>query len=154
ERPSWRERAAEARARAEEWRTLRALVLRFGVEADQADDVAQEAALPLHRTSSVLERRGLVWGIAKNTAAQHLRANMVRLQALEEAAPLLCTRPANRVADDGRERRVVARAWVHDETSKSEESWFERGEGADWGHMPSVEDAGYRRVPCIDGRAR
>lgn len=60
ERPTWRERAAEARARAEEWRTLRALVLRFGVDADQADDVAQEAALALHRTSSVMERRALV----------------------------------------------------------------------------------------------
>ena len=99
ERPTWRDRAAEAHARAEEWRTLRALVLRFGVDADQADDVAQEAALALHRPSSILERRALVWGVAKHTAAQHLRADMLRRQVFEEAAPLLCSPPAQAAED-------------------------------------------------------
>ncbi len=94
ETPSWRDRAAQARAQAEEWRALRRLVMRFGVESDQADDVAQEAALALHRAASILERRALVWGVAKNTAAQHLRAKMVRDRVLEEAASLLRPSPA------------------------------------------------------------
>lgn len=99
ERPTWRDRAAQARAQAEELRTLRALALRFGVDADQADDVAQEAALALHRTSSVLERRALVWGVAKHTAARHLRTNMLRRQVFEEAAPLLRASPAPAAED-------------------------------------------------------
>ena len=99
ERPTWRERAAQARAQAEEWRTLRALALRFGVDADQADDVAQEAALALHRTSSVLERPALVWGVAKHTAAHHMRADMLRRQGFEEAVPLLCSPPAPAAED-------------------------------------------------------
>ncbi len=93
------DRAAQARAQAEEWKALRRLVLRFGVDPDQADDVAQEAALALHRTSSILERRALMWGVAKNTAAHHLRAEMLRRQVFEEAAPLLGLPPAPAAED-------------------------------------------------------
>ncbi len=94
ERPAWMDRAASVRAQAAEWRSLRRLLVQFGVEPAEADDLAQDAALALHRTSSVLDRRALVWGVARNTATRHLQTAKGRRQKLEEVLPLLRPLPA------------------------------------------------------------
>jgi RNA polymerase sigma factor (sigma-70 family) len=60
--------------------------MRFGVTADEADDVAQEAALALHRTGSVLDRRALTWGIVKCKAANYYRSLRRWRRATEAAA--------------------------------------------------------------------
>ncbi len=94
EQPTWKERAARARAEADEWRAIRTLLFRFGVEADQLDDVTQEAALALHRTTSILDRRPLLWGIAKHKATSHRRTRERQRRAFEEASPFLQPQPS------------------------------------------------------------
>lgn len=84
----WSDRAAVAREQKKEWLAIRALVRQFGVHADQADDLAQEVAVELHRTTSTFDRRALVWGIAKNKAAYHRRAEARRNVVEREVAPL------------------------------------------------------------------
>ena len=86
ERPTGRDRAAQARAQAEEWHTIRRLVRRFGVEVDQADDIAQEVALALHRTPAILDRGVLVRTVAKRKAAIYRRGRGRRFRAMERAA--------------------------------------------------------------------
>lgn len=86
ERPTWRGRAAQARAQAKEWHAIRRLVMQFGIAADQADDVAQDVALILHRTASILDRRALTWGIVKRKVATHCRSQRRRRRATEAAA--------------------------------------------------------------------
>ena len=86
ERPTGRDRAAEARAQAEEWHTIRRLVRRFGVEVDQADDIAQEVALALHRTPAILDRGALARTVAKCKAAIYQRGRSRRFRAMERAA--------------------------------------------------------------------
>ncbi len=80
------DRASQARAQAEEWHTIRRLVMRFGITADQADDVAQDVALILHRTASILDRRALTWGIVKRKATTYRRSERRRRRATEAAA--------------------------------------------------------------------
>lgn len=99
ERPTWRDRAAAARLQADEWRAIRVLLFRLGVEADQLDDVTQETALTLHRTTSVVERRALVWGIARNKAASHRRTREKRRRVFEETAPLMRAQPSPTAED-------------------------------------------------------
>lgn len=94
ERPAWMDRVAEKRAQAAEWQSLRGLLRRFGVPPGEVDDVAQEAALALHRTSSLLDRRALVWGVAKNTANHHLRASALGRQRFEEALLVWSPQPS------------------------------------------------------------
>lgn len=67
----WEQRAADARARAAEWRQIRALVIRLGVALVDADDVAQEVALCLHRTTAEVDRRALVWVTSRGKAKDH-----------------------------------------------------------------------------------
>ena len=100
----WRERAAEARAQLDEWRAVRALVRGFGVRGSDVDDVAQEVATVLHKKTSstpsesdtttrpALERRALVWGVARRAALSH-RRRCARVRRAMEAAQLM-TAPA------------------------------------------------------------
>ena len=115
ERP-WRERAAEVRAQLEEWRAVRALVRFFGIRGADVDDVAQEVATALHRkalsepsgsdatTRPALDRRALVWGVARRTALNHRRRCARRGRALEEAMLLLVI-----AAEPTPEDRAIAR---------------------------------------------
>lgn len=108
----WSERAAVVRAQKEEWLAIRTLVQQFGVRPDQADDVAQEIAVELHRTKCSYDRRALVWGIAKNKAAYHRRAEARRNVVAREVAPLeLSSLPsAEEVVITREPRALLARA--------------------------------------------
>lgn len=87
--PAWQQRAAQQSARAAEWRQIRALVIRFGVPPIDADDVAQEVALSLHRTATIQERAALVWIISHSRANDYQRRRGARRRAYAHALPLL-----------------------------------------------------------------
>ena len=91
ERPTWRDRAAANRMQAKEWHAIRRLLMRFGVKADQADDIAQEVALVLHRTPSILDRGALTWGIVKWKAMTYRRSRRRQHRATARAAPMIQT---------------------------------------------------------------
>lgn len=86
---SWKERTDDARARAAEWRQIRALVIRIGVPPIDADDVAQEVALSLHRTATIQERAALVWITSHSRASDYQRRRGARRRAYTHALPLL-----------------------------------------------------------------
>jgi len=92
-RTTWRERAQRAREQIAEWRALRALVRRFGVHSAEVDDIAQEAALALHRADSPLERRALAWGIARRLSMRHRRRSALHGRAMEDASRLASSPP-------------------------------------------------------------
>lgn len=99
ESTGWRERAEAARSQRKEWRSVRALLFRLGVKGDAAEDVAQEVMLAVHRTTSSLERRALVWGVAKHAAAYYLRARAKRPEEHLEVVEVLAFHAAPSAED-------------------------------------------------------
>src|SRR5690606_27179433 len=71
------------------WRIARA----FGVAADDADDVAQEVFLVVHRRLHTFRRggslRAWLFGITRNVALNRLRAHTRRERRLSELQPPL-----------------------------------------------------------------
>lgn len=86
---SWKERTAAAHARADEWRRIRALVIRLGVAAADADDIAQEVAIGLYQTASILDRGELVQLAARSKASDYRRTRYQGRRAYADAAPQL-----------------------------------------------------------------
>jgi RNA polymerase sigma factor (sigma-70 family) len=66
-------------------------VLRFGVAADQAEDIAQDVALALHQTPDIQDRRALAWGIAWCKAVTYRRGRGRRFRAMQRIATDLQT---------------------------------------------------------------
>ena len=109
-------RWAETRAQIEELRTVRALVSRLGVRGADVDDVTQEVVMALHCMTSkestdreastpiALERRALLWGVARCTVRNHRRRFANRCRAMEGAVHLMILRP-----EPTPEERMIAR---------------------------------------------
>lgn len=68
---------AEDREWAKDWASLRRAALRYGVSASHADDVAQQAAIVIFRTRSILPRSALLRKTALKKALAHKDA-MIR----------------------------------------------------------------------------
>lgn len=62
---------AEAREWSEDWNSLRRAALRYGVSTHHADDVAQEAAITILQTKSVVPRYALLRKTAWSKALAH-----------------------------------------------------------------------------------
>lgn len=106
----------ETLARFEELKTVRVLVRRFGVRGADVDDVAQEVAKALHakalsdRGTTLIDRRALVWGVARRAALYHRRRNAKRWRAMAEAELLMIAPAEPTPEEQAISREDLARA--------------------------------------------